>query len=161
MLRTPLTGEARLRGRGKERGGGKTGGLKRFTKKSSSGVNSLSGHTWRLLLNACFSPHRHVDAYLGGMVNDRRDLLGVALEGGHNLLLILVKHHHVLIRATCKARPHHRWVSVDDGETDGWVVVFCGWMNSEQSHSPVSTLLVSEGHRSRARIPGTLALCRP
>lgn len=36
-----------------------------------------------------------------------------------------------------------------------------GWRNSEQTHSPVSTLLVSEGHRSRARIPGTLALCRP
>lgn len=34
------------------------------------------------------------------MVNDRGDLLGVTLQCCHNLLLVLVKHHHVLISST-------------------------------------------------------------
>lgn len=36
------------------------------------------------------------------MVDDRGDLLGVTLECGHNLLLVLVKHHHILISTTWK-----------------------------------------------------------
>ena len=36
-------------------------------------------------------------SYLGGMVDDRGDLLGVTLEGGHDLLLGLIEHHHVLV----------------------------------------------------------------
>ena len=38
--------------------------------------------------------------YLGRVVDDRRDLLGVTLQRGHDLLLALVKHHNVLIGAT-------------------------------------------------------------
>lgn len=34
------------------------------------------------------------------MINDGGDLLGVALKCCHNLLLVLVKHHHVLIGST-------------------------------------------------------------
>lgn len=37
------------------------------------------------------------ETYLRWMVNDRGDLLRVTLECCHNLLLILVKHHNVLI----------------------------------------------------------------
>lgn len=38
--------------------------------------------------------------YLGWMVNDRGDLFGVTLKCCHDLLLVLVKHHHVLISST-------------------------------------------------------------
>lgn len=43
---------------------------------------------------------RNPECYLGRMVNDRGDLLGVTLECCHDLLLILVKHHNVLISST-------------------------------------------------------------
>lgn len=42
----------------------------------------------------------NLEHYLGGMVNDRGDLLGVTLKCCHNLLLVLVKHHNVLISST-------------------------------------------------------------
>ena len=38
--------------------------------------------------------------YLGGVVDDRGDLLGVTLEGGNDLLLLLIKYHHILISPT-------------------------------------------------------------
>lgn len=38
--------------------------------------------------------------YLGWMVNNRGDLLGVTLKCCHNLLLIFVKYHHILISST-------------------------------------------------------------
>lgn len=69
------------------------------------------------------------------MVDDRRDLLGVTLEGGHNLLLVLVEHHHVLIRSTCEMQPNHRRVSVDDGETTtGWGGWVDGGIVSRHTH---------------------------
>lgn len=42
--------------------------------------------------------------YLRWVVDDRGDLFGVAFESGHNLLLSAVKHHHILISATWRAR---------------------------------------------------------
>lgn len=41
-----------------------------------------------------------LETNLGWMVNNRGDLLGVTLKCCHNLLLILVKHHHILISST-------------------------------------------------------------
>lgn len=42
--------------------------------------------------------------YLGGVVDDRGDLLGVTLEGGDDLLLLLIKHNHVLISPSWQHR---------------------------------------------------------
>lgn len=65
------------------------------TKKESGDVNSAQRPGVQTLWDA-----RNPECYLGGMVNDRGDLLGVTLECCHDLLLILVKHHNVLISST-------------------------------------------------------------
>lgn len=101
-------------------------------------------------------------AYLGGVEHHTGDLLGMALEGGQDLLGTLVEDDDVLIRPAWKdaretrePRPTHRTDSTAAPAPAPPPAPGLG------QHSPVRTLLVSAGQRSRARIPGMLALCRP
>lgn len=107
-------------------------------------------------------------AHLGWVEHDAGDLLGMALERGQDLLRALVEHDDIFVGPTWKSE----W------EALGWE---CGanpqipfkflvtqgkrpaprWKIPKKAPLPVRILLVSEGHRSKARIPGMLALCSP
>lgn len=115
--------------------------------------------------------------HLGRVEDDAGDFLGVALERGQDLLRALVEHDDVFVSSTWRTE----WESL------GWE---CGanqlqthlprvplspfkfpknqgkrpiprWETARRAPLPVRILLVSEGHRSKARIPGMLALCSP
>lgn len=106
------------------------------------------------------------------------DLLGMAFESGQDLLSTLIKDNNVFICPTWRrSKRQKKNESQDPCAKEGLSVLKsmqrtrglrlpCSchpspWPVGPGPDSPVRILLVSEGQRSRARIPGMLALCSP
>lgn len=111
--------------------------------------------------------------HLGWVEDDAGDFLGVAFERGQDLLRALVKHDDVFVGSTWKTAGMGVW-----GQPTPNPPALCflspfkfpkarrmrptpRWEVPRKAPLPVRILLVSEGHRSKARIPGILALCSP
>lgn len=116
--------------------------------------------------------------YLRRMKHHAGDLLGMAFESGQNLFSTLIKDNNVFICSTWKcSKKDKKNESEDPCVKEGLSALKsmqrtrglrlpCSchpspWPVGPGPDSPVRILLVSEGQRSRARIPGMLALCSP
>lgn len=150
---------------------------RRFTweKFTSPSAPSRGFHQRRALLSRFEGSWKQgkSQTHLGWVEDDAGDFLGVAFERGQDLLRALVKHDDVFVGSTWKTAGMGVW-----GQPTPNPPALCflspfkfpkawrmrptpRWEVPRKAPLPVRILLVSEGHRSKARIPGILALCSP
>ena len=98
-----------------------------------------------------FSTVLNGSAYLSWMIHSTSDFLGVAFEGSNNFTRVLVKYDGSLVSTTYNEREREK-----HGK-ERWLTQ-CHVMTT--FFLPVRALDESP-ERSKARIPGTLALCKP